>query len=90
MPVMKLSSLEGSTTENCIPEFSGQDAPPSKSMLPILEPSAAAKSLQFCPTLCDPIDSSLPGSLSLGFSRQEKCSGLPFPSILAPMLSQMY
>ena len=24
--------------------------------------SAAAKSLQSCPTLCDPIDSSLPGS----------------------------
>ena len=26
------------------------------------EPAAAAKSLQSCPTLCDPIDSSLPGS----------------------------
>ena len=25
-------------------------------------PSAAAKSLQLCPTLCDPIDSSPPGS----------------------------
>ena len=24
--------------------------------------AAAAKSLQWCPTLCDPIDSSLPGS----------------------------
>ena len=24
--------------------------------------AAAAKSLQLCPTLCDPIDSSLPGS----------------------------
>ena len=31
----------------------------------------AAKSLQSCPTLCDPIDGSPPGSLSLGFSRQE-------------------
>ena len=41
---------------------------------------AAAKSLQSCPTLCDPIDSSPPGSLSLGFSRQEHWSGLPFPS----------
>ena len=41
---------------------------------------AAAKSLQSCPTLCDPIDSSLPGSPSLGFSRQEHWSGLPFPS----------
>ena len=36
----------------------------------------AAKSLQSCPTLCDPID----GSPSLGFSRQEHWSGLPFPS----------
>ena len=30
--------------------------------------------------LCDPIDSRPPGSLSLGFSRQEHWSGLPFPS----------
>ena len=27
-----------------------------------LGPSAAAKSLQLCPTLCDPIDGSPPGS----------------------------
>ena len=39
-----------------------------------------AKSLQSCPTLCDPINGSLPGSTSLGFSRQEQWSGLPFPS----------
>ena len=31
--------------------------------------AAAAKSLQSCPTLCDPIDSSPRGSPSLGFSR---------------------
>ena len=42
--------------------------------------AAAAKSLQLCPTLCDPIDVSPPGSPSLGFSRQEHWSGLPFPS----------
>ena len=42
--------------------------------------TAAAKSLQSCPTLCDPIDGSPPGSPSLGFSRQEHWSGLPFPS----------
>ena len=42
--------------------------------------AAAAKSLQLCPTLCDPIDGSPPGSPSLGFSRQEHWSGLPFPS----------
>ena len=42
--------------------------------------AAAAKSLQSYPTLWDPIDSSPPGSPSLGFSRQEHWSGLPFPS----------
>ena len=42
--------------------------------------AAAAKSLQSCPTLCNPIDGSPPGSpQSLGFSRQEHWSGLPFP-----------
>ena len=30
------------------------------------EPAAAAKSLQSCPTLCDPIDGSPPGSAVLG------------------------
>ena len=39
-----------------------------------------SKSLQSCPTLCDPMDGSPPGSPSLGFSRQEHWSGLPFPS----------
>ena len=42
--------------------------------------AAAAKSLQSCPTLCDPVDGSPPGCPSLGFSRQEHWSGLPFPS----------
>ena len=43
--------------------------------------AAAAKSLQSCLTLCDPIDGSPPGSPpALGFSRQEHWSGLPFPS----------
>ena len=37
-------------------------------------PAAAAKSLQSCPTLCDPIDGSPPGSPSLEFSRQEHWS----------------
>ena len=42
--------------------------------------AAAAKSLQSCPTLCDPITAAHQASLSLGFSRQEHWSGLPFPS----------
>ena len=45
-----------------------------------LKTGAAAKSLQSCPTLCDPIDGSPSGSTSLGFSRQEHWSRLPFPS----------
>ena len=36
--------------------------------------TAAAKSLQSCPTLCDPAPP------SLGFPRQEHWSGWPFPS----------
>ena len=42
--------------------------------------AAAVKSLQSCPPLWDPIDSSPPGLPSLEFSRQEHWSGLPFPS----------
>ena len=42
--------------------------------------AADAKSLQSCPTLCNAIDGSPPGSPSLGFSRREQWSGLPFPS----------
>ena len=42
--------------------------------------AATAKLLQSCPTLCDPIDGGPPGSPSLGFSRHEHGSGLPFPS----------
>ena len=33
-----------------------------------------------CPTLCDPRDGSPPATPSLGLSRQEHWSGLPFPS----------
>ena len=33
-----------------------------------------------CPTFCDPMDCSLPGSSVHGFPRQEYWSGLPFPS----------
>ena len=48
--------------------------------LSICDCCCPAKSLQSCPMLCDPIDGSPPGSPSLGFSRQEHWSGLPFPS----------
>ena len=42
--------------------------------------AAAAKSLQSCLTLCDPIDGSPPGSPISRIPRQEHWSGLPFPS----------
>ena len=42
--------------------------------------AAAAKLLQACLTPYDPIDGSPQAPLSPGFSRQEHCSGLPFPS----------
>ena len=35
------------------------------------------KSFQWCPTLCDPMSCSPPGSSVHGFCRQEKRSGLP-------------
>ena len=35
---------------------------------------------KLCPPLCDPIDYSLQTPPSMGFSRQEYWSGLPFPS----------
>ena len=41
---------------------------------------AIAKSLQSCPTLCDPTDGSPLGSPIPGILRQEHWSGLPFPS----------
>ena len=42
--------------------------------------AAAAKSLQSCPTLCDPIDGSLPSSAVPGILQARTLGGLPFPS----------
>ena len=42
--------------------------------------AAAAKLFQSCLTLCDPETAAHQAPLSLGFSRQEHWSGLPFPS----------
>ena len=46
----------------------------------LLYAAAAAKSHQSCLTLCDPIDGTQQAPPSLGFSRKEYWSGLPFPS----------
>ena len=42
--------------------------------------AAAAKSLQSCPTLCDPRDGSPPGSPVPGILQARNWSGSPFPS----------
>ena len=42
--------------------------------------AAAAKSLQSCPTLCNPIDGSPPGSPIPGILQARTRSGFPFPS----------
>ena len=39
-----------------------EKSPATKSLLVSAAAAAAAKSLQLCPTLCDPIDGSPPGS----------------------------
>ena len=47
----------------------------------ILLTAAAAKLLQSCPTLCDPVDGSLPGSSVYGTLQARTLpGGLPFPS----------
>ena len=46
-----------------------------------LDAAAAAKLLQSCPTLCNPIDAAHLAPPFLGLSRQEHWSGLPFPSM---------
>ena len=48
--------------------------------VPPPEHHLCAKSLQSCLTVCDPMDCSLQAPLSMGFSRQEYWSELPFPS----------
>ena len=44
--------------------------------------ATAAKSLQSCPTLCDPIDGSPPGSPVPGILQARHWSGLLFPSLM--------
>ena len=47
-----------------------------------LKPCVCVLSLEVtCPTLCDPVDCSLPGSSVHGILGQEYWSGLPFPPL---------
>ena len=45
------------------------------------EKESESEVTQLCPILCDPMECSLPGSLSMGFSRQEYWSGVALPSL---------
>ena len=81
---MLCGSLDGSGVwgrmDTCIWMAESLGCPP-ETIMTLLIGYAAAKSLQSRPTLCDPIDSSPPGSSVPGiFSRQEYWSGSPFPS----------
>ena len=51
-----------------------------KSSTPFAKSECESEVAQSCLTLCDPIDYSHQAPLSMGFSRQEYWSGLPFPS----------
>ena len=44
------------------------------------ESESESEVAQSCPTLCDPMDSSLHQAPPMGFSRQEYWNGLPLPS----------
>ena len=53
-------------------------------LLPCMKVKSESEVAQSCPTLCDPIDCSLPGSSAHGFSRQEYWSGVPLPNHMGP------
>ena len=61
-------------------ELLGDAAIPKLPQIPLLPTTITAAVAQSCLTLCDSTDSSPPALPSLGFSRQEHRSGLPFPS----------
>ena len=54
--------------------------PASLMSLALAAAAASAKSLQSCPTLCDPIDGSPPGSPVPGILQARTLEWLPFPS----------
>ena len=55
---------------------------PSKTEVAVVLTAAAAKALQSCPTLCDPVDWSLPGSSVHGVFQYWTGVSLPSPVVL--------
>ena len=49
-------------------------------LLQCMKVKSESEVAQSCPTLSNPMDCSPPGSLSIGFSRQEYWRGMPLPS----------
>ena len=45
----------------------------------LFNPACVLSCFRLCPTLCDPMDCSPPGFLSMGFSTEKQWSGLPCP-----------
>ena len=75
---MKLEFCLTSYTKINLSEIIDLNVDAKTKKLLTIKTATAAKSLQSCPTLCDPIAHQAPPSL--GFSKQEHWSGLPFPS----------
>ena len=61
------SFIHLTTKSGCSVKVKIRDQEPGELLLPAAAAAAAAKSLQLCPTLCDPIDSSPPSSAIPGF-----------------------
>ena len=64
----------------CVQIFTRMISPFFDSLLCRQEPKCFVCVSHSCHTLCDPQTIAHQTSLSMGFSRQEHCSGLPFPS----------
>ena len=59
-------------------------------LLQCMKVKSESEVTQSCPTLSDPMDCSLPGSSSMGFSRQEYWSGVSLPSLQHTLLTSIW
>ena len=75
MPSSKRSSQSKDQTQDSALQADSFPSEPYAAAAP-----AVAKSLQLCPTLCDPIDSSPPGSPVLGILQARTLEWVAIPS----------
>ena len=85
MLLLLLSRFSG--VRLCVtPQTAAHQAPPSlgfsrqEQWSGFMKVKSESEVSQSCPTLCNPMDCSPPGSSAMGFSRQEYWSGEPSPS----------